>query len=83
MLALLRTTTLRALRAERDQARAERDQARAEAASAADFARRAEGTAEAEGAARDGWTADEPGAALPPAAELIWRVQPLHLGGTP
>ncbi|MFG2395197.1 hypothetical protein ACGFYF_41025 [Streptomyces lavendulae] len=42
----------------------------------------AEAAAEAEGAPPDGWTAHTPGAALPPAAEVIWRVQPLPLGGT-
>ncbi|GLW04773.1 hypothetical protein [Streptomyces lavendulae] len=42
----------------------------------------AEAAAEAEGAPPDGWTSHTPGAALPPAAEVIWRVQPLSLGGT-
>lgn len=41
----------------------------------------AEAAAEAEGAPRSGWTAHPPGAALPPAAEVAWRVQPLPLGG--
>ncbi|MFB7077972.1 hypothetical protein [Streptomyces sp. NPDC056308] len=41
----------------------------------------AEIAAEAEGAPRDGWTAHTPGAALPPACEVLWRVQPLPLGG--
>ncbi|MFI6006906.1 hypothetical protein ACIA98_42385 [Streptomyces sp. NPDC051366] len=41
----------------------------------------AESAAEAEGAPPEGWTAHTPGAALPPAAEVIWRVQPLPLGG--
>ncbi|MBL1096887.1 hypothetical protein [Streptomyces coffeae] len=41
----------------------------------------AEAAAEAVGAAREGWTAHTPGAALPPAAEVLWRVQPLPLGG--
>ncbi|MEU0054677.1 hypothetical protein [Streptomyces sp. NPDC006309] len=39
----------------------------------------AESTAEAEGAPRSGWTALAPGAALPPASEVPWRVQPLPL----
>ncbi|MFJ3728656.1 hypothetical protein ACIPYQ_39655 [Streptomyces sp. NPDC090045] len=39
----------------------------------------AEAAAEAEGAPRDGWTATVPGAALPPACEVVWRVQPLPL----
>lgn len=40
----------------------------------------AEATAEAAGADRAGWTAPEPGAALPPASGVPWRVQalPLH-----
>ncbi|WP_229843299.1 hypothetical protein [Streptomyces chryseus] len=42
----------------------------------------AEAAAEAEGAPRDGWTAHAPGAALPPAAEVVWRVQPLALSST-
>ncbi|MFD9815024.1 hypothetical protein [Streptomyces sp. NPDC059080] len=42
----------------------------------------AESAAEAEGAPRSGWTAHTPGAALPPASEVLWRVQPLPLGGT-
>ncbi|MFJ4915888.1 hypothetical protein [Streptomyces sp. NPDC088726] len=41
----------------------------------------AESTAEAEGAPREGWTSTAPGAALPPASEVAWRVQPLPLGG--
>ncbi|MGK5497555.1 hypothetical protein [Streptomyces sp. URMC 125] len=41
----------------------------------------AEEAAEAEGAPREGWTTLKPGAALPPAAEVAWRVQPLPLGG--
>ncbi|GAA2409779.1 hypothetical protein GCM10010433_05640 [Streptomyces pulveraceus] len=41
----------------------------------------AESAAEAEGAPRSGWTAHTPGAALPPACEVLWRVQPLPLGG--
>ncbi|WP_374986546.1 hypothetical protein [Streptomyces fradiae] len=41
----------------------------------------AEGAAEAEGAPREGWTTHAPGAAMPPAAEVTWRVQPLPLGG--
>ncbi|TWV41326.1 hypothetical protein FRZ03_21325 [Streptomyces misionensis] len=40
----------------------------------------AESAAEAEGAPRSGWTAHTPGAALPPACEVLWRVQPLPLG---
>jgi chromosome segregation ATPase len=40
----------------------------------------AEAAAEAEGAPRSGWTTPAPGAALPPAAEVAWRVQPLPLG---
>ncbi|MEU5069127.1 hypothetical protein AB0G95_34370 [Streptomyces virginiae] len=39
----------------------------------------AEAAAEAEGAPRDGWTSHVPGAALPPACEVVWRVQPLPL----
>ncbi|WP_405184867.1 hypothetical protein [Streptomyces albidoflavus] len=42
----------------------------------------AEAAAEAESAPRHGWTAHTPGAALPPAAEMAWRIQPLPLGGT-
>ncbi|WP_069815311.1 hypothetical protein [Streptomyces sp. TP-A0874] len=42
----------------------------------------AETAAEAEGAARSGWTTHTPGAALPPASEVLWRVQPLALGGS-
>ncbi|MFF9591850.1 hypothetical protein ACF1FX_21980 [Streptomyces sp. NPDC014646] len=42
----------------------------------------AESAAEAEGAHRSGWTAHTPGAALPPASEVLWRVQPLPLGDT-
>ncbi|MBQ1157716.1 hypothetical protein KBZ21_06000 [Streptomyces sp. A73] len=41
----------------------------------------AESAAEAEGAARSGWTTLPPGAALPPASAVTWRVQPLPLGG--
>lgn len=41
----------------------------------------AEAAAEAEGAPRHGWTAHTPGAALPAAVEVDWRVQPLPLGG--
>lgn len=41
----------------------------------------AEVAAEAEGAPRSGWTAHTPGAALPPASEVAWRVQALPLGG--
>ncbi|MFP8886815.1 hypothetical protein [Streptomyces mangrovi] len=41
----------------------------------------AEEAAEAEGAPRSGWTSHTPGAALPPAAEVAWRVQSLPLGG--
>jgi len=41
----------------------------------------AEAAAEAEGAPRSGWTRDVPGAGLPPAAEVAWRVQSLSLGG--
>ncbi|MFE9222610.1 hypothetical protein ACFYN3_40745 [Streptomyces lavendulae] len=41
----------------------------------------AEGAAEAEGAPAGGWTSYTPGAALPSAAEVVWRVQPLPLGG--
>lgn len=41
----------------------------------------AEAAAEAEGAPRSGWTSHSPGAALPPAAEVAWRVQQLPLGG--
>ncbi|MBB0245050.1 hypothetical protein FNQ90_13260 [Streptomyces alkaliphilus] len=43
----------------------------------------AEGTAEAEGASPDGWTSHRPGAGMPSAAEVTWRVQPLALGGRP
>lgn len=39
----------------------------------------AEIAAEAEGAPRSGWTADAPGAALPPASTVAWRVQALPL----
>ncbi|CAL9420975.1 hypothetical protein [Streptomyces sp. enrichment culture] len=42
----------------------------------------AEAAAEAEGASRSGWTTHPPGAAMPPAADVLWRVQPLPLGGT-
>lgn len=41
----------------------------------------AEAAAEAEGAPRSGWTTHPAGAAMPPAAEVTWRVQPLPLGG--
>ncbi|MFH9106140.1 hypothetical protein ACH4LN_07535 [Streptomyces albus] len=41
----------------------------------------AESAAEAEGAPRSGWSTHTPGAALPPASEVLWRVQPLPLGG--
>ncbi|WP_371791512.1 hypothetical protein OG285_17705 [Streptomyces sp. NBC_01471] len=37
--------------------------------------------AEAEGAPRSGWTDHAPGAAVPPACETQWRIQPLPLGG--
>ncbi|MEV8447509.1 hypothetical protein [Streptomyces parvus] len=40
----------------------------------------AEVAAEAEGAPRSGWTTHTPGAALPPACEVAWRVQPLPFG---
>lgn len=40
----------------------------------------AESAAEAEGAPRSGWTTCTPGAAMPPACEVTWRVQPLPLG---
>lgn len=43
----------------------------------------AEIAAEAAGADRAGWTAGEPGAALPPAAEVPWRIQQLPLNTTP
>ncbi|MFD8941139.1 hypothetical protein ACFV00_03855 [Streptomyces californicus] len=43
----------------------------------------AEIAAEAEGAPRSGWTTHTPGAALPPACEVTWRVQPLPFGTTP
>ncbi|WP_030700936.1 MULTISPECIES: hypothetical protein [unclassified Streptomyces] len=42
----------------------------------------AEIAAEAEGAPRSGWTTHTPGAALPPACEVTWRVQPLPFGTT-
>lgn len=42
----------------------------------------AENAAEAEGAPRSGWTTHTPGAALPPACEVTWRVQPLPFGTT-
>jgi hypothetical protein len=42
----------------------------------------AEGAAEAEGAPRSGWTSQPPGAAMPPADQVAWRVQPLKLGGS-
>ncbi|WP_411575189.1 hypothetical protein [Streptomyces fradiae] len=41
----------------------------------------AEAVAEAEGAPRSGWTTLPVGAAMPPAADVPWRVQPLPLGG--
>ncbi|MFE1732858.1 hypothetical protein ACFW6X_22275 [Streptomyces bacillaris] len=40
----------------------------------------AEIAAEAEGAPRSGWTTHTPGAALSPACEVTWRVQPLPFG---
>ncbi|MFJ9037452.1 hypothetical protein ACIRF8_12795 [Streptomyces sp. NPDC102406] len=40
----------------------------------------AEEAAEQLGAPRDGWTAEPPGAGLPPASEVEWRIQPLPLG---
>ena len=43
----------------------------------------AEITAEAEGAPRSGWSSDAPGAALPPAADVLWRIQPLTLHTAP
>ncbi|MFD8954611.1 hypothetical protein ACFV0B_37795 [Streptomyces xanthophaeus] len=39
----------------------------------------AEAAAEAEGAPREGWTSTPPGAACPPACEVVWRIQPLTL----
>ncbi|MEV7050691.1 hypothetical protein [Streptomyces anulatus] len=42
----------------------------------------AEIAAEAEGAPRSGWTTHTHGAALPPAREVTWRVQPLLFGTT-
>ncbi|MFG3410196.1 hypothetical protein [Streptomyces sp. NPDC048142] len=42
----------------------------------------AEIAAEAEGAPRSNWTTQTPGAALPPASEVTWRVQPLPFGTT-
>ncbi|MFI2315983.1 hypothetical protein AMK17_28390 [Streptomyces sp. CB00072] len=42
----------------------------------------AEIAAETEGAPRSGWTTHTPGAALPPACEVTWRVQPLPFGTT-
>ncbi|WP_406189007.1 hypothetical protein OH791_14830 [Streptomyces anulatus] len=42
----------------------------------------AEIAAEAEGAPRSSWTTHTPGAALPPAREVTWRVQPLPFGTT-
>lgn len=42
----------------------------------------AEIAAEAEGAPRSSWTTHTPGAALPPACEVTWRVQPLPFGTT-
>ncbi|CAL9618181.1 hypothetical protein SUDANB58_05771 (plasmid) [Streptomyces sp. enrichment culture] len=41
----------------------------------------AEIAAEEEGAPRSGWTSTAPGAALPPASEVAWRIQALPLGG--
>ncbi|MFF2378641.1 hypothetical protein ACFVUW_30070 [Streptomyces xiamenensis] len=41
----------------------------------------AEEAAETEGADRAGWTRLAPGAALPPASEIDWRIQALPLGG--
>ncbi|MEU0671345.1 hypothetical protein ABZ330_00335 [Streptomyces sp. NPDC006172] len=43
----------------------------------------AEATAESQGAARDRWTATPPGAAMPPASEVQWRIQPLPVGRAP
>ncbi|WP_031123822.1 hypothetical protein [Streptomyces sp. NRRL S-623] len=40
----------------------------------------AEIAAESEGAPRSGWTTHTPGAAMPPACEVAWRVQPLPFG---
>ncbi|MCG7525049.1 hypothetical protein MHW47_11445 [Streptomyces sp. OfavH-34-F] len=40
----------------------------------------AEIAAEAAGAPRSGWTTHPAGAAMPPASEVIWRVQPLAVG---
>ncbi|MDX3490605.1 hypothetical protein [Streptomyces sp. ID05-18] len=42
----------------------------------------AEIAAEAEGAPRSNWTTHTPGAVLPPACEVTWRVQPLPFGTT-
>ncbi|WP_371791924.1 hypothetical protein OG217_23255 [Streptomyces sp. NBC_01023] len=42
----------------------------------------AEIEAETQGASRSGWTTHTPGAALPPASEVLWRVQPLPLKST-
>ncbi|KQX36543.1 hypothetical protein ASD97_20940 [Streptomyces sp. Root63] len=42
----------------------------------------AEIAAEAEGAPRSNWTTHTPGAAMPPACEVTWRVQPLPFGTT-
>ncbi|MFB8123166.1 hypothetical protein ACFVG1_22165 [Streptomyces bacillaris] len=42
----------------------------------------AEIAAETEGAPRSNWTTHTPGAALPPACEVTWRVQPLPFGTT-
>ncbi|MEL3944852.1 hypothetical protein [Streptomyces sp. LNU-CPARS28] len=39
----------------------------------------AEAAAEAEGAPRSGWTSLAPGASVPAASEVLWRVQPLPL----
>ncbi|MET9804665.1 hypothetical protein [Streptomyces sp. NPDC006368] len=41
----------------------------------------AEAAAEAQGAPRSGWTTLRPGAAIPSAADVAWRVQALPLGG--
>lgn len=42
----------------------------------------AEVAAEAEGAPRSEWTAGGPGADIPPADEVAWRIQQLPLNGT-
>jgi len=41
----------------------------------------AEAAAESAGADRAGWMSGEPGAALPPACEVPWRIQQLRVGG--